>query len=116
MTKMPSHTEKKLGLVIDLDTCVGCHGCVNRVKRTVVLVGGLTLLSQLVFTLSRHGSQSTGHAFDFVPKRLTPNNSVSTSGAGGCGSMACRYPQTGMSVPSVWRLATRKHEKPRKMS
>ena len=32
MTKMPSHTEKKLGLVIDLDTCVGCHGCVTACK------------------------------------------------------------------------------------
>ena len=32
MTKMPSTTEKKLGLVIDLDTCVGCHGCVTACK------------------------------------------------------------------------------------
>jgi len=27
MTMLPAHTEKKLGLVIDLDTCVGCHAC-----------------------------------------------------------------------------------------
>ncbi len=32
MTKLPTHTEKKLGLVIDLDTCVGCHGCVTSCK------------------------------------------------------------------------------------
>ena len=32
MTSLPTHTEKKLGLVIDLDTCVGCHACVISCK------------------------------------------------------------------------------------
>ena len=32
MTQLPSHTEKKLGLVIDLDTCVGCQACVTACK------------------------------------------------------------------------------------
>ncbi len=27
MTQVPASTAKKLGLVIDLDTCVGCHAC-----------------------------------------------------------------------------------------
>jgi Fe-S-cluster-containing dehydrogenase component len=27
MTQIPAATKKKLGLVIDLDTCVGCHAC-----------------------------------------------------------------------------------------
>ncbi len=27
MTSLPRKTEKKLGLAIDLDTCVGCHAC-----------------------------------------------------------------------------------------
>jgi Fe-S-cluster-containing dehydrogenase component len=27
MTTLPAKTEAKLGLVIDLDTCVGCHAC-----------------------------------------------------------------------------------------
>jgi len=27
MTSLPQSTDKKLGLVIDLDTCVGCHAC-----------------------------------------------------------------------------------------
>ncbi|SRR5579883_2725116 len=27
MTALPSPSKKKLGLVIDLDTCVGCHAC-----------------------------------------------------------------------------------------
>lgn len=32
MTALPAHTEKKLGLVIDLDTCVGCQACVTSCK------------------------------------------------------------------------------------
>ena len=32
MTTLPGTTEKKLGLVIDLDTCVGCHACVTACK------------------------------------------------------------------------------------
>lgn len=33
MTSLPSHpTPKKLGLVIDLDVCVGCHACVVSCK------------------------------------------------------------------------------------
>lgn len=32
MTTLPQSTEKKLGLVIDLDTCVGCHACVVSCK------------------------------------------------------------------------------------
>jgi len=32
VTSLPKSTEKKLGLVIDLDTCVGCHACVVNCK------------------------------------------------------------------------------------
>ncbi len=32
MTALPAATDKKLGLVIDLDTCVGCHACVVSCK------------------------------------------------------------------------------------
>jgi len=32
MTMLPAAAEKKLGLVIDLDTCVGCHACVVNCK------------------------------------------------------------------------------------
>jgi Fe-S-cluster-containing dehydrogenase component len=32
MTALPAATEKKLGLVIDLDTCVGCQACATSCK------------------------------------------------------------------------------------
>lgn len=32
MTTLPTQTETKLGLVIDLDTCVGCHACATNCK------------------------------------------------------------------------------------
>ena len=32
MTTLPEKTDRKLGLVIDLDTCVGCHACVISCK------------------------------------------------------------------------------------
>ncbi len=32
MTALPPPSAKKLGLVIDLDTCVGCHACVTACK------------------------------------------------------------------------------------
>jgi len=32
MTSLPTSTERKLGLAIDLDTCVGCHACVISCK------------------------------------------------------------------------------------
>jgi len=32
MTSLPTHTQKKLGLVIDLDTCVGCQACATSCK------------------------------------------------------------------------------------
>jgi sulfite dehydrogenase (quinone) subunit SoeB len=32
MTALPHHTDKKLGLLIDLDTCVGCQACVTACK------------------------------------------------------------------------------------
>src|SRR4029077_11190971 len=32
MTALPTSTAKKLGLVIDLDTCVGCQACATSCK------------------------------------------------------------------------------------
>ncbi len=32
MISLPATTSKKLGLVIDLDTCVGCQACATSCK------------------------------------------------------------------------------------
>ncbi len=40
MTALPPPTQKKLGLVIDLDTCVGCHACAVACKQWNA--GGIT--------------------------------------------------------------------------
>jgi Fe-S-cluster-containing dehydrogenase component len=46
MTQLPTHTDRQLGLVIDLDTCVGCQACVTACKgwndRDQGQVGGLS--------------------------------------------------------------------------
>ena len=46
MTALPQATEKRLGLVIDLDTCVGCQACVTACKgwndQDAGQVGGLS--------------------------------------------------------------------------
>ena len=44
MTALPAPSKKKLGLVIDLDTCVGCHACATSCKEwnTGGIAGPLT--------------------------------------------------------------------------
>jgi sulfite dehydrogenase (quinone) subunit SoeB len=44
MTALPETTERKLGLVIDLDTCVGCHACVIACKGWNTQVHGAPLV------------------------------------------------------------------------
>ena len=45
MTSLPASTEKALGLVIDLDTCVGCHACVVACKEWNTASGACAPLS-----------------------------------------------------------------------
>ena len=39
MTSLPPPSAKKLGLVIDLDTCVGCQACTTSCMRTLGMSG-----------------------------------------------------------------------------
>ena len=74
MTALPPPTPRRLGLVIDLDTCVGCHACVVACK-------GWNTQSELGAPLSdqnAYGGAGTGtylnrvHTFETVPEPETP--------------------------------------------
>ncbi|WP_226624042.1 4Fe-4S dicluster domain-containing protein [Alloyangia pacifica] len=69
MTDLPSHTERQLGLVIDLDTCVGCHACVVACKGWNTQSQPSPLSDQ-----DAHGAAPSGtflnrvHAYEVMPQ------------------------------------------------
>ena len=70
MTTLPATTNKKLGLVIDLDTCVGCHACVINCKEWNTSGYGTALSDQ-----DPYGANPTGawlnriHTFEVTPTK-----------------------------------------------
>ena len=68
MTSLPGKTDKKLGLVIDLDVCVGCHACAVSCKEWNTGGYGAPLSDQ-----NPYGSDPSGtwlnriHTFEVVP-------------------------------------------------
>ena len=72
MTELPTRTEKKLGLVIDLDTCVGCHACVVSCKGWNYEIYGEPLSDS-----APYGSNPTGtflnrvHTYEVQPEEGT---------------------------------------------
>ena len=70
MTTLPASTNKKLGLVIDLDTCVGCHACVINCKEWNTSGYGTALSDQ-----DPYGANPTGawlnriHTFEVTPTK-----------------------------------------------
>jgi sulfite dehydrogenase (quinone) subunit SoeB len=69
MTSLPASTERSLGLVIDLDTCVGCHACITSCKEWNSGQYGAPLAD-----LDAYGAEPEGvflnrvHAFEAVPE------------------------------------------------
>ncbi len=70
MTMLPAQpSAKKLGLVIDLDTCVGCHACVISCKEWNTSAYGAPLSDQ-----DPYGAEPSGaflnriHTFEIVPE------------------------------------------------
>jgi Fe-S-cluster-containing dehydrogenase component len=69
MTSLPASTERSLGLLIDLDTCVGCHACVTSCKEWNSGQYGAPLTD-----LDAYGEAPEGvflnrvHAFEAVPE------------------------------------------------
>jgi Fe-S-cluster-containing dehydrogenase component len=69
MTDLPAATERKMGLVIDLDTCVGCHACVVACKGWNTENYGAPLSDQ-----NPYGSDPSGaflnrvHSYEVTPR------------------------------------------------
>jgi Fe-S-cluster-containing dehydrogenase component len=74
MTTLPERTERSLGLVIDLDTCVGCHACVVSCKEWNTGSGTFAPLADL----DPYGPDPEGtflnrvHSFEAVPDAGAP--------------------------------------------
>jgi len=68
MTQLPQHTSKKLGLVIDLDICVGCHACAVNCKEWNTSGYGAALSDQDAFGAEPSGSWLNRiHSFEAIP-------------------------------------------------
>ncbi len=68
MTSLPQSTAKKLGLVIDLDTCVGCHACVVSCKEWNTSGYGAPLSDQDAYGASPSGTWlNRVHSFEITP-------------------------------------------------
>jgi Fe-S-cluster-containing dehydrogenase component len=69
MTSLPAATERSLGLVIDLDTCVGCHACVVSCKEWNTSAYGAPLSD-----MDAYGPNPVGtflnrvHSFEVIPE------------------------------------------------
>lgn len=68
MTQLPPSTDKKLGLVIDLDTCVGCHACVVNCKEWNTSGYGAPLSDQDPYGANPSGTWLNRiHTFEILP-------------------------------------------------
>jgi len=68
MTTLPASINKKLGLVIDLDTCVGCHACVINCKEWNTSGYGTALSDQDPYGANPVGSWLNRiHTFEVTP-------------------------------------------------
>lgn len=77
MTSLPVATQKKLGLVIDLDTCVGCHACAVSCKEWNTSGYGAPLSDQDAYGDSPSGAWlNRVHSFEITPAR-SPGQSFS---------------------------------------
>jgi Fe-S-cluster-containing dehydrogenase component len=69
MTSLPQGTEKRLGLVIDLDTCVGCHACAVNCKEWNTGAGASPLADADAYGADVSGAWLNRiHTFEVTPE------------------------------------------------
>lgn len=94
MTDLPPPTKKKLGLVIDLDTCVGCHACAVSCKEWNAggIAGPLT-------DEQPYGAEPSGVWFNRVHSYELEATDAPPPAAGGCGAApSADGPQPAMTL------------------
>ena len=68
MTELPTKTDRKLGLLIDLDTCVGCHACVISCKGWNTENFGAPLSDQSAYGANPSGTfLNRVHSYEITP-------------------------------------------------
>ncbi|SEQ35894.1 4Fe-4S dicluster domain-containing protein [Thalassovita taeanensis] len=72
MTTLPPKTAKKLGLVIDLDTCVGCHACVISCKGWNTENYGAPLSDQDAYGTPSGTFLNRVHSYEVQPPEAAP--------------------------------------------
>ncbi len=73
MTSLPATTERSLGLVIDLDTCVGCHACVTACKEWNTSAYGAPLSDDDPYGAAPSGTfLNRVHTFEYTGEDGTP--------------------------------------------
>jgi len=73
MTALPATTTRKLGLVIDLDTCVGCHACVIACKGWNTENYGAPLSDMDAYGTEPEGSfLNRVHSYEVTPETGAP--------------------------------------------
>ncbi len=69
MTDLPAATQRKMGLVIDLDTCVGCHACVVACKGWNTEGYGAPLSDQNPYGANASGTfLNRVHSYEVTPE------------------------------------------------
>ena len=96
MTALPPPTPRKLGLVIDLDTCVGCHACVVACKGwNTASPNGAPLSDQNAYSGAGSGTWlNRVHSFEVQPEAANGATTLRGSAAVGPAAQIVHFPKS----------------------